>query len=354
MKKKLLLFNRKIQLTMLAFAITGITAVVILLSGCAKKTNSIPNNIVLTPKDLSSKLVVLNTVTINVKSVGAVGNGTTDDTWAFQKAVDSVHAMGGGTVYVPTGTYLIDADVSINMKTNVTLNMVDTTRILKAKPTASDRFYVIKMVNVSSAKVTGGKIMGERTQHLGTTGEWGVGIGIYGCWSARVTDTHIVNCWGDGITIGSSVLFSAPNSSKLCVFTNVVCDNNRRQGLSIGEVDSLIVNSSTFTHTNGTAPQDGIDIEPDADTAQRVHITNCLIAYNTKVGVEMNAKTTTTAVIKNIFVQNNIINHDSYSGYVQHVSNVVFTNNTMTNNTYGGNHVHVAFATNSVFDPNTY
>jgi hypothetical protein len=333
MKRSSLLF----KLIGIAFAIPGATLFVILLSGCT-------NNKKASMDDISPSKPVQQDTIIDVKSVGATGNGTTDDTWAFQKAIDLVASHGGGSVNVPQGVYLIDADVSINMKTNVTLNLVDTTRVLQAKPTSSDRFYVIKMKDISNSKIIGGKIIGDRYQHLGTTGEWGMGIGIYSCRSVKVTGTHIVNCWGDGIVV----------SSKLCILKNVICDFNRRQGLTIATVDSLIVDSCTFTHTSGTLPMDGIDIEPDADTAQRVHITNCVIAYNAKVGVEMNAKTSTTAVIKNIYLQNNYIHHNSYSGYVQHIGNVVFTDNRMINNTYAGNHVHAAFATNCFFDPNTY
>jgi len=43
---------------------------------------------------------------LNVKDYGAVGNGGTDDTVAIQAALDAVPA-GGGTVYFPTGTYLV-------------------------------------------------------------------------------------------------------------------------------------------------------------------------------------------------------------------------------------------------------
>jgi len=338
MKNRSLSFNHEIQLFSLFFTFLLLIWSVILLTGCRADKKAVTNDI--TP----SKPVEAGIIIINVKSIGAVGNGTTDDTQAFQRAIDSAAKKGGGTVYVPPGVYLIDADVSIIMKDNVTLDMVDTTRVLTAKPTATVRNYVIKLNNISNSKVIAGKIVGDRYKHLGITGEWGMGMGINGSTNVSVTGTHIINCWGDGITI----------SSKNCTLKNVICDNNRRQGLTIGSSDSLIVDSCSFTHTNGTAPQDGIDIEPDAGTAQRVHITNCLIAYNAKTGIEMNAKPTTTAVIKNIYVQNNYIHHDSYSGYIQYVSNVVFTNNRMTNNTYGGNHVHAAFATNSVFDPNTY
>jgi hypothetical protein len=228
MKNKSWTFKHKNKFIVLAFALPGITALVILLLGCNKKTES--------------KSLIAGYVIINVQSVGAVGNSTTDDTWAFQKAIDSVAALGGGTVYVPTGTYLIDADVSINMKSNVTLDMVDTTRVLKTKPTATVRNYVIKLNNISNSKVIAGKIVGDRYQHLGTTGEWGMGMGINGSSNISVRGTQIIDCWGDGITI----------SSYNCVLKNVICDNNRRQGLTIGSSDSLLVDSCT----NGTAPQE--------------------------------------------------------------------------------------------------
>jgi len=37
----------------------------------------------------------------------AAADGRTDDTSAFQRALDAVHTAGGGIVFVPTGTYLI-------------------------------------------------------------------------------------------------------------------------------------------------------------------------------------------------------------------------------------------------------
>lgn len=44
----------------------------------------------------------------NVKSFGAIGDGSTDDTVAIQSALDAVTAPGG-VVLLPPGTYLIDA-----------------------------------------------------------------------------------------------------------------------------------------------------------------------------------------------------------------------------------------------------
>src|SRR3954463_11873740 len=42
---------------------------------------------------------------VNVARYGATGDSVTDDTTAFQAAVNSVQARGGGVVNVPDGTY---------------------------------------------------------------------------------------------------------------------------------------------------------------------------------------------------------------------------------------------------------
>jgi Pectate lyase superfamily protein len=49
----------------------------------------------------------------NVKDFGAAGDATTDDTAAFQRALDAVSKAGGGTVYAPPGRYLFHGTLSV-------------------------------------------------------------------------------------------------------------------------------------------------------------------------------------------------------------------------------------------------
>ena len=49
--------------------------------------------------------------TASVKDFGAVGNGTTDDTAAIQKALNAF--PDGGTLYIPPGIYLITSPLTI-------------------------------------------------------------------------------------------------------------------------------------------------------------------------------------------------------------------------------------------------
>lgn len=44
---------------------------------------------------------------VSVKDFGAVGDGVSDDTYAMQRAIDSVADNGGGVVTVPVGVYLV-------------------------------------------------------------------------------------------------------------------------------------------------------------------------------------------------------------------------------------------------------
>jgi len=43
----------------------------------------------------------------NVKYYGAVGNGITDDTTSIQTAINSLHALGGGVLFFPCGSYKV-------------------------------------------------------------------------------------------------------------------------------------------------------------------------------------------------------------------------------------------------------
>jgi hypothetical protein len=55
----------------------------------------------------------------NVLNFGALGDGKTDCTEAFQQAMDNMQEAGGGTVFVPEGRYVIKGTLQI--PTSVTL-----------------------------------------------------------------------------------------------------------------------------------------------------------------------------------------------------------------------------------------
>lgn len=50
--------------------------------------------------------------TYNVKDYGAIGDGSTDDTAAINSAITACYNAGGGTVYIPAGTYKLSLSTS--------------------------------------------------------------------------------------------------------------------------------------------------------------------------------------------------------------------------------------------------
>src|SRR5690348_13860065 len=67
--------------------------------------------------------------TVNVRTKGALGNGVHNDTAAIQAAINSLPATGG-TVYIPAGRYMIDANKSISLRSHTRLQMAPTAQLV--------------------------------------------------------------------------------------------------------------------------------------------------------------------------------------------------------------------------------
>ncbi|HUB24164.1 MAG TPA: glycosyl hydrolase family 28-related protein, partial [Tepidisphaeraceae bacterium] len=65
----------------------------------------------------------------DVRQFGAIGDGQTLDTPAINRAIDKAASAGGGTVWLPAGTYLC---YSIHLKSNITLYLDSGATILAA------------------------------------------------------------------------------------------------------------------------------------------------------------------------------------------------------------------------------
>jgi polygalacturonase len=234
---------------------------------------------------------------IDVKTKGAKGDGINDDTAEIQSAINALPSAGG-TVFVPAGRYMINAVTGLRLKSNMLFKM-DPKAELYIKTNSADRYYALYMMNVSNIEISGGKITGDRDRHTGTTGEWGYGImcgGRNAEWTESgpgsrvyIHDIIINKCWGDGICVGAG--------SKDIEIRRVVCDQARRQGLSITKSTNVRVFDSTFSNTNGTSPECGIDVEPDLPAfTSGVLVQNCILRGNAKYGINIFTQAQTVTV----------------------------------------------------------
>lgn len=240
----------------------------------------------------------------NVRNYGAYGDGSHDDTTGIQRAIDSLPSTGG-TVFVPAGTYLVDATRNIRLRSLMHLKL-DPGAKLVAKANAAERSYVVNAYKVNDVEISGGQIVGDRDRHLGTTGEWGHCIMIRGCKRVTVRDIRLSKAWGDGLSVGASNGTTTVLSEYVAI-ANIVATGNRRQGLTIGRSRNVSVYDSEFSYTSGIKPGCGIDIEPDpfgTSLTDTVRIENCWIHRNAGNGVQV-YKTVKNVVVKGCTIEYN-------------------------------------------------
>lgn len=109
----------------------------------------------------------------------------------------------------------------------------------------------------------GAKLIGERDSHSGGTAISGLGLTIQGSSNIIVCDLHAEDFWGDGFFVGAT---PAQAFSQNILLDHISADNNQRNGLSLVSARQFRCIDSTFTNSNGSAPEAGIDIEPNYPT----------------------------------------------------------------------------------------
>ena len=156
------------------------------------------------------------------------------------------------------------------LSSNTVLDFQGSTLRLKTNNLAS--YNIISIKGKKNITVKGGKIVGDVVAHSNAfdeKSEWGNGVTIENSEKISITDLHITHCWGDGIYVGGGAekeIGRYDRASKSVVLKNVICDDNRRQGISITHVDGLLADHCSFINTGVTkkvSPAAGVDVEPN-------------------------------------------------------------------------------------------
>ena len=112
-------------------------------------------------------------------------------------------------------------------------------------------------------------------------GEWRYTFRIERSMNVLVENMCFVESGGDGIVVCGN--------SKNVTIRNCVCDRNHRQGMTVGSGENILVENCIFSNTSGTAPEAGVDFEPDSPNEKLVNCTlrNCLSKNNKGNGYEI-------------------------------------------------------------------
>ena len=275
---------------------------------------------------------------VNAKAFDVVGDGIKDDTVALQAAFD-YSSVNKKTLIIPKGTYLIDAEKSLFVKSDSHIIFKDGAQI-QIKPNANTNYTAIKIENAENVKIEGGLLIGDRYEHyhdevnnpwkmwqpnklyyagelvyrlekgyrvlknftsgaefttenlnleVDNVGEWGHAIHIRGSENVVIKNLKAKDFWGDGIVVGGFENVNSANTpSKRVFLLNIESFNNRRNNVTVGHADGVYGYGCELHGANGTMPQDGIDVEANRnDMSSNVVFEKCIIYGNLGSGVSV-------------------------------------------------------------------
>ena len=219
-----------------------------------------------------------NNYTIDVRDLGAYGDGIHNDAIVFRNILSGCPSSVAVTIVIPAGQYLIKlreetasgAAFHLN-RDNVTIQMDENATLILDKCNVTN-YSLILIDNAENVNIVGGALVGDRVSHDYSkkgTHEFGCGIYLSGASSVDIRNTVIKDMIGDGITVSGINNNDKYAPSKDVTITNCRIDRVRRNGISVVVGEHINISDNTITRTgivdeaghDGTAPRTGIDIE---------------------------------------------------------------------------------------------
>ena len=204
--------------------------------------------------------MVASTVYFNVRDFGAVGDGKKIDSEAINKAIDAAEAAGGGTVFLPAGTY---GCYSIRLKSNVAI-FLDHGAVIRALAATEENGYDEAEPNPSDAYQDFGH------SHWKNSLIWGIGL-------------HDISIYGFGLIDGTESLSRGLNRAGTIAAANKAIALKECRNVVIRDISMLMcghfallatgVNNLTLDNVKIDTNRDGFDI----DCCANVRISNCFV-----------------------------------------------------------------------------
>ncbi len=236
---------------------------------------------------------------VSVRDFGATGDGVTNDTAALQACFN--YAAGVASVYIPAGTYMVDA---VTIQTGQTRGglavpsnshiIMDVSTVIKAIPNSSNSYNVLLINNATNVIVENGTVQGDRATHTDTGVYGACCVAIWGSTNVFINNVTAKDSYTDGFWILYNDAVAPYAESRNVHLINCTADNNYRNGASVIGCIGGSITGGRYINSNGTAPQDGIDVEPNANngSGSPSTVSNFVVqsvhAYgNAKTGIEV-------------------------------------------------------------------
>jgi len=216
----------------------------------------------------------------DVRDYGAKPDGKTLCTTSIQKAIDECSQSGGGTVYLPPGTFLSG---SIYFKSGVTLKIAAGCTLLSSTDLKDYPPTVQAFRSYTDNYTDKSLIYGENVKNIAITGLGtidGQGASFEGPYKVRPYMIRFIQC--KNVAVEDVTIKDSP----MWVQHYLACDDVRITGISV---------RSLVNHNN-----DGIDI----DSCRRVVISDCNIESGDDAVV---LKSTSARVCRDVAVSNCIL-----------------------------------------------
>ena len=179
----------------------------------------------------------------------------------------------------PNFPILID-DIGLDIQSDSDVYFPENS-LIQLKPTTKANYDILRIQNRQNIRLFNPKIKGDRLSHIGTTGEWGMGLSILGSSRIEIFNPHITDCWGDGVYLG----YQSVGNSHIVIKGGIV-DNNRRNAVSVIDVNYLEISDIVLSNSNGVLPMSGLHFEPNATNEDiRNVLAKNIVTYNNRKSV---------------------------------------------------------------------